>query len=74
MCCIESFSLLRDCCAAVHFVVEGRVVLVALLLAFTGHAGVSQVLGDAVGPAVGDGVFVAVISLGDFDFWDFLGV
>ena len=40
----------------------------ALFLSFTCHAVVSKILGDAMGPTVGDGFAIGVESLGYANF------
>ena len=63
-----SCPLLTSLGASVHFVVEGGLILMSLLLAFAGATAVGEVLGDAMRPAVGDGLAYLVVSLGDADF------
>ena len=63
-----SCPLLTSLGASVHFVVEGGLILMSLLLAFAGATVMGEVLGDAMRPAVGDGLAFFVVSLGDFDF------
>ena len=49
---------------AVQFVLEGGLFLVAFFLALAEFAGMTEIGGNAVGPAVGNGVAVAVFALG----------
>jgi hypothetical protein len=49
--------------AAIHFILQGGIVLVAFFLAFAVLAGVAKVACDAMGPAVGDFVACVVCTL-----------
>ena len=69
-----SLTFLAYLFASSHFVVERDLVLVSIFLPVAGGACVIEVLGDPMRPAIGNGVAVGVIPLGDANLVGFLGV